>query len=191
MSYSSELKYRIEIRWHGFGQGSRGSVSQALSARNRFTLFLFMLPFSTIWLWEDWFVSPDAGIQTLVQMGLSVLMLLLCWQRIRSPAIHGLLVLSLSDTGQCLVLGFEPESSTVPTSHRSAPFSQEMLAFMAHPWQITERSRLLPGMLWLHFKSGNRVYSTWLFKDEVSERDFRRLCRVVRYCHQYGLQQHS
>lgn len=51
-------------------------------------------------------------------------------------------------------------------------------------WQFTQRSRLTPWILWIHISSkigGSESRWHWIFRDQVSEQDYRRLCRCILY----------
>lgn len=74
----------------------------------------------------------------------------------KSPTI----TVDLSDQGEWLYLGLERQSH----------------------WNITSKSRVTPWLLWIHLISSvDQQKAHWLivFKDQVSERDYRRLCRAI------------
>jgi hypothetical protein len=51
-------------------------------------------------------------------------------------------------------------------------------------WQISERSRISSEVLWLHIEpkiAGSKARWLWVFNDQVSEQDYRRLCRCILY----------
>jgi uncharacterized membrane protein YeiB len=51
-------------------------------------------------------------------------------------------------------------------------------------WQLSQRSRLTSWILWIHISAKIGVGQSrwhWIFKDQVSERDYRRLCRCILY----------
>ncbi len=51
-------------------------------------------------------------------------------------------------------------------------------------WKITEKSRTTSLLLFIHLSSPvNARHSKWclIYKDQVTERDFRRLCRAIIY----------
>jgi hypothetical protein len=51
-------------------------------------------------------------------------------------------------------------------------------------WQFSQRSRLTSWVLWIHISSKIRVGQSrwhWVFRDQVSEQDYRRLCRCILY----------
>jgi len=205
MLFSNESKYRIEVNFHGGSHVDRRPPITSLSARHRFTIGLLLLPLSTIWMWEPWFVAGQVWLQLL----LSVLLVLMGWRILQTPqmiqnpqsphnpqssqnppASHiqkrgGPMVLSVSPIGQCRILS---AGSQANNPHRKTDIKEtELVAF---PWQVSSRSRLLPGALWLSLHSGNRTQSWWLFCDEMNEQDFRRLCVVIRYCQKYPPEKH-
>lgn len=203
MLFSNESKYRIEVNFHGGSHvGCRPAIT-SLSARHRFTIGLLLLPLSTIWMWEPWFVVGQVWLQLL----LSALLVLMGWRVLQTPQViqnpqssqspHNPpashiqkraepMVLSVSPIGQCRILS---AGSQTNNPHRKTDIKEtELLAF---PWQVSSRSRLLPGALWLSLHSGNRTQSWWLFRDEMNEQDFRRLCVVIRYCQKYPPEKHQ
>lgn len=202
MLFSNESKYRIEVNFHGGSHANSRPAITSLSARHRFTIGLLLLPLSTIWMWEPWFVVGQVWLQLL----LSVLLMLMGWRILQTPQLfqnsrnpqssHSLqnhvqkhrepMVLSLSPIGQCRILS---AGSQTNNPHCKTDIKEtELLAF---PWQVSSRSRLLPGALWLSLHSGNRTQSWWLFRDEMNEQDFRRLCVVIRYCQKYPPEKHQ
>ena len=48
-------------------------------------------------------------------------------------------------------------------------------------WQISPRSKLLPGALYLvrYFQQSQRFETCWLFPWQVQDKDYRRLARIV------------
>ena len=51
-------------------------------------------------------------------------------------------------------------------------------------WQFSQRSRLTGWVLWIHISSKIGVGQSrwhWIFRDQVSEQDYRRLCRCILY----------
>ena len=51
-------------------------------------------------------------------------------------------------------------------------------------WNITDKSRVSALLLFIHLVVSNNIHqSKWclVYKDQVSERDFRRLCRAIIY----------
>ena len=51
-------------------------------------------------------------------------------------------------------------------------------------WQFTQRSRLTSWVLWINLSSKIGVGKSrwhWIFRDQVSEQDYRRLCRCILY----------
>ena len=55
---------------------------------------------------------------------------------------------------------------------------------MQFQWQITEKSKLSSWLVWLQLRSPvdpNQGHWLVIFKDQVSEADYRRLCRAILY----------
>ena len=51
-------------------------------------------------------------------------------------------------------------------------------------WQLTRHSRISSQVLWLHLEpkiAGSKPRWLWVFNDQVSEQDYRRLCRCILY----------
>jgi len=51
-------------------------------------------------------------------------------------------------------------------------------------WQLSGRSRIGFGVLWLHLEpkiAGRKAHWLWVFNDQVSVQDYRRLCRCILY----------
>jgi|GEM_PF-6719284 len=223
MLFSNESKYRIEVNFHGGSYVNSRPAITSLSARHRFTIGLLLLPLSSIWMWEPWFVVGQVWLQLL----LFVLLVLMGWRILQMPQLfqnpqnpqspqspqnpqnpqnpqsshspHNPesspaspiqkrgepMVLSVSPIGQCRILS---AGSQANNPHRKTDIKEtELVAF---PWQVSSRSRMLPGALWLSLHSGNRTQSWWLFRDEMNEKDFRRLCVVIRYCQKYPPEKH-
>jgi hypothetical protein len=54
-------------------------------------------------------------------------------------------------------------------------------------WQVTDKSRVTSQVLWIHLlpKVGDgKPQWLWVFNDQVSEQDYRRLCRCIIYLQQ-------
>jgi len=154
-----------------------------MSNRSGFITVLCALPFSTIWLWEPWFFQGQLWVQWL----LSLLLMGFYWQTLRSSKAAGQMVLSVAEFGQCRVLASEAANPIYGLS-LLRPVSVQSRELLAFSWQITSRSRLLPNALWLNLRSGRRATGVWLFRDELHERDYRRLCVIVRFCQKYASQ---
>lgn len=176
MLFSNESKYRIAIDFHA----KDGSPSKVMSLRSSFIALLCLLPFTTIWLWEPWFFQG----QLWVQGALSLLLIVFYWQTLRTSKTAGKIVISVTEFGQCRVLATDAAVPIYASSglRSVSAQSRDLLAFS---WQITARSRLLPYAIWLNLRSGRRVIGMWVFRDELPQRDFRRLCVIVRYCQKH------
>ena len=51
-------------------------------------------------------------------------------------------------------------------------------------WKLSQRSRLTSWILWIHISEKIGVGESrwhWIFRDQVSEQDYRRLCRCILY----------
>lgn len=52
------------------------------------------------------------------------------------------------------------------------------------PLRLTSSSKANSALLWLHIRYAKYPKWFWIFSDEVSDEDYRKLCLAIRYCQQ-------
>lgn len=122
----------------------------------------------------------------LLTMWALVLLSLFHWQEAIFPyqqILQGLLALLI------LFFAYKTLNSAAKTLPFVITFNQQgewsyLGKETAIQWQMTEKSRLTDWLLWIQLSSPiDTGQSHWVvvFKDQVSEADYRRLCRAILY----------
>ena len=119
----------------------------------------------SIWLWQtDWMVQ-----QRLLQTLLSLVVLIQgghVWRVQRTASICA----TVYEDGRWI---FEPR---LPSS------SPPQALPIGEPIRLTRASKITSWVLCLHFRYAKSSRWYWVFRDELSDADYRRICLAIRYC---------
>ncbi len=179
----SASKYRIEITPSRY--------------RLAFILLFELILLVYVWLWEpNWF-----PYQMAVQVLLSLLLLIHAVQACKT-SLKSASVISLYQDGRWLYLAepsvdyasFDAASLGSVSSDKSSP--EEIIKTenkhdignkAGIQWRISPRSRFTDWLIWLHLSGNGKQHWFWVFRDEVPDADYRRICLAIRYSHQHGV----
>lgn len=129
--------------------------------RLQFVLLLELLLVISVWLWDpNWFPH-----QIWVQIALTMLLLIHGWQSIINR-LQAPVVFSMYQDGRWLYLSDSPDGNR------------------AIQWQMSQHSRFTDWLVWIHLKGLGRSHWFWIFRDEVGDEEYRRICLAVKYCQQ-------
>nr|WP_162558570.1 protein YgfX [Saliniradius amylolyticus] len=122
----------------------------------RLVILLFATLIGSVWLWQPYIFTGQAW----AQLGVSLFLLAAGW--CIYPRGEKTQRLWLDEKGQIQW----PEAVTEGQAG----------------WQITSDSRVMLGIIWLTLRNPGTSRRRWLtlYKDSLSEADFRRICRQVR-----------
>lgn len=68
--------------------------------------------------------------------------------------------------------------------HESAGLEKHIHVPLNEPLRLTQKSRVTSRVLWLNIRHAKHPRWFWVFRDEVSDEDYRRLCLAIRFCQQ-------
>ena len=153
MLYLPESKYRITVT----------------PARYRaiYILFFGAVLITSVWLWQpNWL-----PYQFVIQLMLSGLLLIYLRQQL-TRRLQQPFIVSLSPDGQ-----FRALSDGFSDDHSEHGWQNPGIQ-----WQLSSQSRATDFMLWLHLTNFQQQRQ-WvcIFRDEVSDEDYRRLCLAIKY----------
>ncbi|WP_460312448.1 protein YgfX [Aliiglaciecola aliphaticivorans] len=120
---------------------------------------------ASFWLWKEAVIPGQLLLQCLCT--LLVVMLGLTW----------LIRLSRTPSANVMSLTADGEVNWLQGTEQGC-------------WKLSHKSKICGVFICLFFQKNifdNRSRFIWLAKDQVSEQDFRRLCRVVLRCQQQSL----
>ena len=124
-------------------------------------LILELLFILSVWLWEpNWF-----PYQIWFQIGLTGLLLIHGWQSWNNR-VQKSIVFSVYQDGRWLYLSDSPDGD------------------QAIHWQMSKQSRFTDWLIWIHLTGLGKSHWFWIFRDEVSDEDYRRICLAVKYSQQ-------
>ncbi|MCY7296612.1 protein YgfX [Alteromonas sp. a30] len=166
MLLSRALKYNVRIKPRLY--------------RFTFVSLMELIFLGSVWTWQfNWFTGQE-WIQLLL-----TLCVLLHWFQSYRHQLHHAVSVTLSEDGRWV---FAPQtklaSSAIKHGHKHSHYSGLP---RGEPLRLSRYSKATSWLLWIHIKYNKKQHWFWVFRDEVSDHDYRRLCLAIRYCQHHNV----